>query len=169
MDNNSSLVAGRSTCTGADKTGWLNGQLDEIKLYNRALSNVVETPGPDIWGGYSAAPDVSGARRYRAVLGSWVQQGEGAQDGHVIANRVGLGGANGDDQPHDELFQNGSEVFDLQAADYAYFFDMTHDLHNPKVWCQPKATNHAIRDWILLQIKRYFLDDFLLLSYRQMD
>jgi len=115
-------------------------------------TNVVETPGPDIWGGYSAAPDVSGARRYKAVLGSWVQQGEGAQDGHVIADWVGLGGANGDDQPHDELFQNGSEVFDLQAADYAYFFDMTHDLHNPKVWCQPKANNHAInacQSWLL--------------------
>jgi len=39
MDNNSSLVAGHSTCTGADKTGWLNGQLDEIKLYGRALSD----------------------------------------------------------------------------------------------------------------------------------
>jgi len=43
LDNNSDLVAGRSTCTGpepnGDGTGWFNGQLDDIKLYNRALSD----------------------------------------------------------------------------------------------------------------------------------
>lgn len=42
MDNSADLIAGRSTCTGpepqGDNTGWLNGQLDEIKFYNRALS-----------------------------------------------------------------------------------------------------------------------------------
>jgi len=43
VGNNADLVAGRSTCTGpepqGDYTGWLNGQLDDIKLYTRALSD----------------------------------------------------------------------------------------------------------------------------------
>jgi YD repeat-containing protein len=44
MDNAVDLVAGKSACTGSDGTGWLTGQLDDIRLYNRALSaNEIKT------------------------------------------------------------------------------------------------------------------------------
>jgi len=38
LHNTSDLIAGRSTCTDRDGTHWFSGQLDDIKLYNRALS-----------------------------------------------------------------------------------------------------------------------------------
>lgn len=38
-DNNFSLISGRSGCLQRGGTRWLTGQLDEIKFYNRALSD----------------------------------------------------------------------------------------------------------------------------------
>ena len=39
IHNDSHLRAGLSTCTGIDGTGWFSGQLDELRFYNRALSD----------------------------------------------------------------------------------------------------------------------------------
>lgn len=38
ITNAAPLVAGQSACTGADPTGFFNGVLDEIELFDRALT-----------------------------------------------------------------------------------------------------------------------------------
>ena len=38
ISNASNLIAGRGACTGVDGTAYFSGQLDEIKIYDRALS-----------------------------------------------------------------------------------------------------------------------------------